>query len=156
MEGALPAKVFRLLKFGMFTSGTVCNALSDHTHMEGSLRAFQDEVFYSLRAGIVSIGKEIERTTGCTVNVYMNDGYPAIMNPPELYKTVRKAVGFFELDEPSMITEDFAWYQKVLPGMFFFLGAGDTPALHADDFTFNEEILQKGADFFEELAKTFP
>ena len=55
-----------------------------------------------------------------------------------------------------MITEDFAWYQKVLPGMFFFLGAGDTPALHADDFTFNEDILQKGADFFEELAKTFP
>ena len=40
--------------------------------------------------------------------------------------------------------------------MFFFLGVGDTPALHADDFTFNEEILQKGADFFEELAKTFP
>ena len=156
MEGALPAKVFRLLKFGMFTSGTVCNALSDHTHMEGSLRAFQDEVFYSLRAGIVSIGKEIERSTGCTVNVYMNDGYPAIMNPPELYKTVRKTVGFFELDEPSMITEDFAWYQKVLPGMFFFLGAGNAPALHADDFTFNEEILQKGADFFEELAKTFP
>ena len=156
MEAALPAKVFRLLKFGMFTSGTVCNALSDHTHMEGSLRAFQDEVFYSLRAGIVSIGKEIERSTGCAVNVYMNDGYPAIMNPPELYKTVRKAIGFFELDEPSMITEDFAWYQKVLPGMFFFLGAGDTPALHADDFTFPEEILQKGADFFEELAKTFP
>ena len=156
MEGALPAKVFRLLKFGMFTSGTVCNALSDHTHMEGSLRAFQDEVFYSLRAGIVSIGKEIERSTGCTVNIYMNDGYPAIMNPPELYKTVQKAVGFFELDEPSMITEDFAWYQKVLPGLFFFLGAGDTPALHADDFTFNEEILQKGADFFEELAKAFP
>ena len=50
----------------------------------------------------MSIGKEIERSTGCTVNVYMNDGYPAIMNPPELYKTVRKAVGFFELDELSL------------------------------------------------------
>ena len=68
MEGALPKKVFRLLRFGKFTSGTVCNALSDHTHMEGSLRAFQDEVFYSLRAGIVSIGKEVERSTGCTVS----------------------------------------------------------------------------------------
>ena len=156
LETALPPKVFRLLKFGLFTSGTVCNALSDHTHMEGSLRAFQDEIFYSLRAGIVSIAKEIERTTGCTVNVYMNDGYPAIMNPPELHKTVRKCVGFFELDKPSMITEDFAWYQKTVPGMFFFLGAGDVPALHADDFDFNEEILVKGADFFEELAKTFP
>ena len=124
--------------------------------MEGSLRAFQDEIFYSLRAGIVSIAKEIERASGCSVNVYMNDGYPAIMNPPELHRTVRKCVGFFELDRPSMITEDFSWYQRSLPGMFFFLGAGDAPALHADDFDFNEEILVKGADFFEELAKTFP
>ena len=155
MEGALPKKVFRLLRFGKFTSGTVCNALSDHTHMEGSLRAFQDEVFYSLRAGIVSIGKEVERSTGCTVSVYMNDGYPAVMNPPDLHRRVRKAVGFFELDKPSMITEDFSWYQKTLPGMFFFLGAGDAPALHSDCFDFDEDILLKGADFFEALAEEF-
>jgi hippurate hydrolase len=64
-------------------------------------------------------------------------------------------VGFFELDKPSMITEDFSWYQKKLPGMFFFLGTGDTPALHADDFDFDEAVLLKGADFFEELAENF-
>ena len=155
MEGALPKKVFRLLKFGKFDSGTVCNAISDHTHIEGSLRAFQDEIFYTLRAGIVSIGKEIERSTGCNVSIYMNDGYPAVMNPRELHERVRKAVGFFELDKPSMVTEDFSWYQKVLPGMFFFLGVGDTPALHSDDFNFNDEVLVKGADFFEELAESF-
>ena len=156
MEGALPKNIFRLLKFGKFESGTVCNALSDHTHMEGSLRAFQDEVFYTLRAGLVSIAKEIERSTGCTVNVYMTDGYPAVMNPPELHKRVRRAVGFFELDKPSMTAEDFSWYQKSLPGMFFFLGVGDTPALHSDNFQFPEEILMKGAEFFEELAETLP
>ena len=156
LETALPRKVFRLLKFGKFQSGTVCNALSDHTHMEGSLRAFQDEIFYSLRAGIVSIAKEIEGATGCTVNVYMSDGYPAVINPPELHKTVRRCVDFFELEKPSMTAEDFSWYQRSVPGMFFFLGAGDVPALHADNFDFNEDILVKGADFFEELAKTFP
>ncbi len=155
MEGALPRDIFRLLKFGRFESGTVCNAISDHTHMEGSLRAFQDDVFYTLRAGIVSIGKEIERGSGCTVCVYMNDGYPAVMNPAPLYDRVRKLVDFGELAEPSMIAEDFAWYQKSLPGLFFFLGAGDVPALHADDFNFNEAILVKGADFFEKLAVTF-
>ena len=155
MEKALPKKVFRLLKFGRFQSGSVRNALSDHTHMEGSLRAFQDDIFYSLRAGLVSIGKEVERATGCTVNIYMNDGYPAVMNPADLHKRVKKAVGFFELDKPSMITEDFSWYQKKMPGMFFFLGAGDVPALHADDFDFDESILLKGADFFEELAENF-
>lgn len=155
MEAALPKKVFRLLKFGRLESGTVCNAISDHTRMEGSLRAFQDDVFYSLRAGIVSIGKDIERRSGCTVNIYMNDGYPAVMNPPDLYDRARRVVEFRELEMPSMITEDFSWYQKTLPGLFFFLGLGETPALHADDFDFDEQLLVRGADFFEELAEKF-
>ena len=155
LEGALPKNIFRLLKFGKFHSGTVCNALSDHTHMEGSLRAFQDEVFYSIRAGIVSIAKDIERAYGCTVNVYMTEGYPAVMNPPDLYRQVKKSVGFFDLDKPTMTAEDFSWYQKILPGMFFFLGVGDTAALHSDNFNFNEEILEKGVRFFEELAEAF-
>ena len=54
-----------------------------------------------------------------------------------------------------MTAEDFSWYQKYLPGMFFFLGLGDTPALHADTFDFDESILVKGADFFESLAEKF-
>ena len=155
MEAAQPPKVFRLLKFGKMESGTVCNAISGHTRLEGSLRAFQDDVFYALRAGIVSIGKDVERLTGCAVNIYMNDGYPAVMNPPELYDRVKKTVSIEELDKPSMITEDFSWYQRTLPGLFFFLGLGDTPALHADDFDFDEEILIKGADFFESLAENY-
>ena len=155
MEAALPKNVFRLLKFGKLESGTVCNVISGHTRLEGSLRAFQDDIFYSLRAGLVSIGKDVERATGCSVNIYMNDGYPAVMNPTELYQKVEKAVSFRELEKPSMITEDFSWYQKHLPGMFFFLGLGDTPALHADDFNFDETVLVKGADFFETLAEKF-
>ena len=155
LEAALPKKIFRLLKFGKLESGTVCNAISGHTRLEGSLRAFQDEVFFSLRAGIVSIGKDIERTTGCTVNIYMNDGYPAVINPGKLYDKVRGIAEFEELAAPSMITEDFSWYQKQLPGLFFFLGLGDTPALHAEDFNFDDEVLLKGAEFFEELAVNF-
>ena len=155
MEGALPKHIFRLLKFGKLESGTVCNAISGHTRLEGSLRAFQDDVFYSLRAGLVSIGKEVERSSGCTVSIYMNDGYPAVMNPTKLYNKVRSLVDFRELPEPSMITEDFSWYQKTLPGMFFFLGTGNTEALHSDRFDYPEEILVKGADFFQELAEKF-
>lgn len=155
MEGALPKTIYRLLKFGKMESGTVCNAISGHTRLEGSLRAFQDDVFYSLRAGIVSIGKEVERSSGCTVSIYMNDGYPPVMNPGKLYDKVRGIVDFAELPAPSMITEDFSWYQKTLPGLFFFLGTGDTPALHSDTFDFNPEILVKGADFFEKLADNY-
>ena len=97
----------------------------------------------------------MERETGCTVQVNMNDGYPAVLNPGELYDRVRRAADFLELPKPAMTTEDFSWYQRSLPGMFFFLGLGDTPALHADNFNFDETILTKGADFFEHLAVHF-
>lgn len=155
LEGALPKKVYRLLKFGKMESGTVCNVISGHTRLEGSLRAFADEVFYSLRAGIVSVAKEVERSSGCSISVYMNEGYPPVMNPSGLFEKVRAMVPFEELEAPSMITEDFAWYQKNLPGLFFFLGIGNAPALHGEDFDFDETLLQKGADFFETLARKY-
>ena len=154
MEQQLPDSVYRLLKFGKFHSGTARNALSDHTHIEGSLRAFQDDVVESLRRGLFTIASDIEAETGCAVKISMSAGYPAILNPDGLYDRVMEAAPFAELPEPSMTSEDFSWYQKFVPGMFFFLGLGDVPALHTDNFHFDESILTKGADFFEKLAET--
>ena len=59
----------------------------------------------------------------------------------------------WKLEAPSMTAEDFSWYQRYANGMFFFLGLGDVPALHTDNFDFDEQILVKGADFFEKLAE---
>ena len=155
LEKRLPSNVYRLLNFGKFHSGTARNAISDHAHMEGSMRAFQDEIFEYLRRGIYDIQKTVEEDTGCKVEVHFSEGYPSVMNPPELCRRVKAAAPFVELAEPSMTAEDFSWYQKYVPGMFFFLGLGDTPALHADNFNFDETILTKGADFFEALAENF-
>ena len=155
MEEALPGNVCRLLKFGKMESGTACNVISDHTRLEGSLRAFQDELFFALQAGLLSIGEAVERRTGCTVSVQMEDGYPAVYNPGSLFDRVKARVPFRTLPEPSMTAEDFSWYQRRLPGMFFFLGVGGTPALHNGKFNFDEKILLKGADFFEKLAECY-
>lgn len=155
LERNIPDGEFRLLKFGKFQSGTVRNALSAHTHMEGSLRAFRDDVFDTLADGLRAAGRAVEARFGCRVNIHMSDGYPAVWNPSELYHRVEKAVSFRALAEPFMTAEDFSWYQKRLNGMFFFLGLGGTPALHADTFDFDETILLKGADFFEELAEKY-
>ena len=155
LEKALPDNVYRLLKFGKFHSGTARNALSAHTHMEGSLRAFQDEVFEGLRDGLYRIGEEIQTETGCAVEISMSSGYPAILNPEDLCHRVAAAAGYETIPEPSMTSEDFSWYQRFVPGMFFFLGLGDVPALHTDTFDFDETILEKGADFFEKLAENF-
>ena len=69
MERKMPKEVFRLLKFGKFESGRVCNAISDHTHMEGSLRAFQDDIFYGMRQSLLDIAAQVEQESGCRVQV---------------------------------------------------------------------------------------
>lgn len=155
MEAALPENIFRLLKFGKFESGVVRNALSAHTHMEGSLRAFQDEIFDGMKEGLYAIGRELEQEFGCRVEIDINSGYPAVMNPADLCDRVKATAAFEELEEPYMTAEDFAFYQRSLPGMFLFLGTGDSPALHTCNFDFDERLLEKGADFFETLAVNF-
>ena len=155
MEQALPANIYRLLKFGHMESGTVRNALSAHTRLEGSLRAFQDEIFDELRGGLDRIAADIAAETGCTVTVNGSEGYRAVMNPPELCRKVMAIAPFALLADPSMTSEDFSFYQQHTDAMFFFLGTGDTPTLHANNFNFDEQILVKGADFFEKLAENF-
>ena len=155
LEQSLPEGTYRLLNFGQFHSGTARNALSAHAHMEGSLRAFRDETFDYLQDGLYQIAAGVEAATGCTVQVHLGEGYPAVMNPAPLLDRVAKAVPVRMLEEPTMTSEDFSWYQRHVPGVFFFLGLGDVPALHSDNFDFDESILLKGADFFEKLAKNF-
>ena len=155
MEHALPESVYRLLKFGVFQSGTARNALSSHTRMLGSLRAFQDDVFEHLRSGLYAIATDLEQEMGCRVEISVASGYPAVLNPEDLARCVMAVTPVRMLEEPCMTAEDFSFYQKRCDAMFFFLGLGDTPALHANNFDFDETILLKGADFFEKLAVEF-
>ena len=155
VEQSMPPEVYRLLNFGMLTSGTVRNALSAHARLEGSVRAFHDHTFNYLQEQVYAVAANVEAQFGCTVQVHFADGYPAVINDPELVARVRRAVPFCRLDTPSMASEDFSQYQKRVGGVLFFLGTGNTAALHATTFNFNEEVLLKGADFFEQLAENF-
>ena len=153
LERSVPAEIPRLLKFGKLHSGTVRNALSAHARLEGGLRAFSDKVFFGLRDQLLKIAREVEQQLGCKVLLHTSDGYPAIDNPEELHDKVYAIAPFAPLEEPSMTTEDFSWYQRYLPGMFFFLGLGENPALHSDNFDFDESVLTDGADFFEKILE---
>ena len=155
LERSFPDEIYRILNLGFMTSGTVRNAISSHTKMKGSLRAFQDEIFLALRNGLLDIGRQVEAESGCRVDIHINEGYPALINPPALYDRVQKAAPFAPLDAPTMTAEDFSYYQHHLDAIFFFLGLGNVPALHSDNFHFDETILLKGADFFEKLAENF-
>ncbi len=155
LEQSVDPDIRRLLQFGKMTSGTVRNIVSGHTRLEGTLRTYQDEWFDRLYQGILDVAQQVQDASGCRVDVQLETGYLAVINHPGLYDKVRTLVAFDALEEPSMISEDFSYYQREVPGVFFFLGLGDTPALHNDQFNFDESILIKGADFFWELANRY-
>ena len=155
IEAAYPENVYRLLRFGRMESGRVRNAVSAHTHIEGTLRAFQEDVFHGMLQALRQAADEIAAETRCRFEITTSEGYPAVMNPQPLYDQIQSFAEFDELPLPVMIAEDFSWYQKYIPGMFFFLGCGPAPALHADTFTIDESIMEAGAKLWEDIAMKF-
>ncbi len=144
----------RLLKFGKLTAGTVNNAIAAEAVLNGSLRTFSPEVheYISRRMGEIADG--ITAETGCVFDINIQpSGYPAVINDEGLYTTAKALLGerLQHLPEPSMIAEDFSFYQQEMPGLFMLLGTGGDEPLHSDRFDFPEEILPIGLSVFESL-----
>lgn len=155
MVNALPPEEPRAFLFGKMTSGTVRNAVSGKTVLEGSLRTYREETCRHCRAQLAAIGDALAAETGCNMEVYLNEGYPAVWNHEGLYEAVRAALGPdapVPLDAPVLAAEDFSFYQRQVPGLFCFLGVGNTAELHAPDFCFDDEaVLPKGVEFLKRL-----
>lgn len=135
-----------VLRFGRLESGTVRNAVSAHSRLEGSLRCFDDTLFHTLCAGLDALAAEISRETGCTVRVAYSDGYPPMNNDPALLAQARESFPIAEA-VPSYTTDDFSEYERRVPGVYFFLGTGG-PALHTPEFDFDMSVLDTGLALF--------
>ena len=163
-----------ICKFGLVEAGTVCNAVAGEAHVAGSLRVFTDSMFDRARAGIRRVLDEACAATGCTYDIDFAEGYPPVDNDPELFAEVEPVLPEMQLvEEPLLIAEDFAFYQRHLPGVFFLLGTGVpggaggasaknvrdaqgcpayvTSALHTSTMLFDEQILLKGLDTYKRL-----
>lgn len=128
LEKALPEEVFRLLKFSRLAGN------EETARIEGVLRVFQDNIYNDLRAGLTAIARELEEQTGCNLKLSMSDGYPAVLNPADLFDRVRKIAPFRELKEPEMDTDEFSCFQRYAPGMLLFIGAGEEAPRKALEF----------------------
>ena len=145
----------RVLGFGKMTSGTVRNAVSGETRLEGSLRTYREDTYHACREGLIQLGAQVADETGCQVDVHLSEGYPAVWNHEGLWETLRRTLGPDApelLDAPVLAAEDFSFYQQRVPGVFFFLGVGHTAELHSPEFTFDDEaVLPKGVEFLKKL-----
>ena len=78
----------------------------------------------------------------------------SVTNDPALVAAIEAQLGRMPpaLEGLALTTEDFAWYQQELPGVFFFLGVGDTEELHSARFTFDERVLERGPGLLRKTA----
>ncbi|MDO4443642.1 MAG: amidohydrolase [Slackia sp.] len=143
-----------LLKCGVFRSGDVRNVISSHTRIEGSLRTFSEEMGARTKRDLALLARIRAEEAGCTVETHFADGYPPVVNDAALYRLAAETLdGLQELPEPLLIGEDFAFYQRHLPGVFFLLGTGTGIPLHADTFDFDESILAAGLNAYKKLIR---
>ncbi|WP_288162619.1 M20 metallopeptidase family protein [Dubosiella newyorkensis] len=155
MEKSYHPDIYRLLRFGKLESGTVRNVVARKARMEGTLRAFQDEIYWELRKNMHRIAEYLERKYQAKIDLEFSLGYPAVINDGTLVEKVCAIDPQIKLlKEPEMISEDFAYYQQEVPGVFFFLGTGTGIPLHNAHFDFEESILEEGVKLYLKILKS--
>ena len=146
-----------LLTLGRIEGGTSHNVIAEQVQIRGTLRTFSDELFQSLVRKVMAMIHGLEVATDAKIETERMVYYPCVTNPrpmvEQLY-TVLDSMDDAVLVEPAMAAEDFAEYQREVPGVFFFLGIeggkGGAP-LHAQNFDFDEDALLYGVEVFKRL-----
>ncbi len=84
------------------------------------MRCFSPEVYEKMKLRVRELARGFELAYNCKVNINIIDDYIAVKNDKDLYQEFVEAIGsdtVVEL-EPLMISEDFSYYQKEVPGLF--------------------------------------
>ena len=148
-----------VLTFGKITGGDAMNIIAQEVKIEGTMRAFSDEVYETMTRRIEEIAQNIAKGYGCEAEVTFNHMYRLVDNDAQMVAALEKIVGdSYVTTPPYMLAEDFSMYQQKVPSLFFFVGIrnealGYTHPLHSDQLQFNEEYLLGGVECYRQLMK---
>lgn len=146
-----------VINIGEISGGTVRNIVADKTIFKGTVRTYSETVFKKITDTMQAINHGMENSYGCKIEFSCPPMYPPVLNDFELYRQFTNIVdkNYEELKEPLMLAEDFAYYQKEIPGIFFYLGtktAQYSSGLHTETFNFNEDVLLQAVELYYRLA----
>jgi len=149
-----------VLTIGKILGGEARNVIAGNVIMEGTIRAFNSEVYNAIKERMKEINSGIEKMYNVEIKMVIRDFYPPVINDNKLFEIVKNSLSSEEFLEikPMMLAEDFSYYQQEIPGLFFMLGSRNeelnyTYPLHSCYFNFNEEILINGVKTYIKIAK---
>jgi amidohydrolase len=140
------------------SGGTADNVIPEAVEFGGTVRTFSEDVRLRTRDAMERILGGIASAHGANYQFEYVDGYPSVVNDPDLTALVREVAGERLVEcPPLMAGDDFSAYLRVAPGCFFFVGAGgpDAFAHHHPRFTIDEEALPVGIETLTQTARRF-
>ena len=117
-----------VVTIGRFTGGNRANIVPDEIELEGTIRAFDENVRKDIQRRVGAIATNIAESAGATATLTFTLGYPVTRNDPALTErmlpTLRRVAGAdnVRLGPLTGTAEDFSFFQQKVPGLFFFLG----------------------------------
>ena len=150
-----------VVTIGKFCGGSAQNIIADTVNFWGTIRTFKEENTEFIIERIKEIHRGVELSYRVKIDEKIDIVYPPVINDKELYKKfvdTMKDMNYVE-HEALTISEDFAYYQKEVPGIFMLLGTrseekGFIHPLHSCHFNFDEKVLLKGVEAFARILES--
>ena len=144
-----------VITLGSIEGGTRPNAIAEEVRLSGTIRTFSEGIREQIRAEIKeTLDMFCKRYRG-SYELDIQPEYPPVINNREMAAFIINQAGQFYgrivpqwLEEPRMTAEDFSYYLKKIPGVFYWLGCrGDDESsypLHHSRFNMDENVLPLG------------
>ena len=154
-----------VVTIGMIRGGVRENIIPDSVEMRGTIRAFDEEMRDEIHERVTTLAEAVSRGSraGCAVCITKN--YPVTVNDPALTEamvpTLARVAGEGRLEVVPKVTgaEDFSFFQRIIPGLFFFVGVTppevdpkDAYSNHSPRFFADERALLTGVRSLAHLA----
>jgi amidohydrolase len=157
-----------VLTVGVIEGGNRSNIVPDQVRMTGTIRTFDPGMQKLIHERVKRTAEQIAQSAGASAEVTIDIGNPVTWNDPELTARMTPslkrvvAATFNPNAQVTTTAEDFSWYQKNVPGLFFFLGVapkgadpGTWAANHSPRFAPDESALITGVRALASVAADF-
>jgi amidohydrolase len=117
-----------VVTIGAIKGGVRGNIIPDAVEMLGTIRTFDEEMRDGLHERVTYLAEAISRGARAGCKVCITKNYPVTVNDPALTEqmlpTLQRVAGpQHAVHVPKVMgSEDFSFFQRVSPGLFFFVG----------------------------------
>ncbi|WP_251516899.1 MULTISPECIES: amidohydrolase [Staphylococcus] len=154
-----------IVHMGHFEAGEAINTVPSHGYLEGTIRTYDEKDLEIVKNQMNKISESVALLFNVECRVEFAEGYPPTYNDPSLRKHVVRGLESSDLEiidkpTPFLFGEDFSFYQRMAPSYFVFVGTRDeekgfVTGLHTATLNFNEHMLIRIADYYEQILSTY-